>query len=149
MQGTISDLEVQLESKTAELKDLETAAAESSSKMDEMRAKVSSLAMRESELLQETDTLKSASSGTETLQARVSSLEQRESELLQEVEALKSEEKSRIKVSEEKPVHEKDTHELLAQLVKEKTSLQEENCFLIGELTEAKIELAEIKMATR
>ena len=149
LQGTISDLEVQLESKTAELKDLETAAAESSSKMDEMRAKVSSLAMRESELLQETDTLKSASSGTETLQARVSSLEQRESELLQEVEALKSEEKSRIKVSEEKPVHEKDTHELLAQLVKEKTSLQEENCFLIGELTEAKIELAEIKMATR
>merc|ERR1711934_127321 len=47
-------------------------------------------AMRESELLQETDTLKSASSGTETLQARVSSLEQRESELLQEMEGLQA-----------------------------------------------------------
>merc|ERR1712224_435169 len=75
LQGTISDLQRELESKTAELKDLETAAAESSSKMDEMRAKVSSLAMRESELLQEMDTLKSTSSGTEALQGTISDLE--------------------------------------------------------------------------
>ena len=35
---------------------------------------------------------------------------------------------------------------MLAELIQQKTSLQEENSFLIGELTEAKIELAELKM---
>ena len=40
----------------------------------------------------------------------------------------------------------KTSEEMLAELIQQKTSLQEENSFLIGELTEAKIELAELKM---
>ena len=52
-----------------------------------------------------------------------------------------------IQISEEKAGPQKDVNEMLADLVRQKTALQEENSFLIGELTEAKIELAEIKMS--
>jgi len=52
---------------------------------------------------------------------------------------------SNIKISEEKPA-DMDHKKVIQELVNQKIALQEENSFLIGELTEAKIELAELKM---
>ena len=152
----------------AKLTSLERESTEKAEDLAETVLKVTALTATVETLTRERDEARSAAaladSATEGKSSEdgleVAKLQGRVSELESELEFLrlaqengsggaaeKEGEFSNIKISEEAPPGAgKTSEEMLAELIQQKTSLQEENSFLIGELTEAKIELAELKM---
>jgi len=141
LKARIGDLESELQFLQLANEKSESERADESKKGEEWSAKVNALVSQVQGLQSDLDAanakLAEATAAAEASAAAAAAAAQESGEG-------KKAEYPNIQISETKPDADKD---MLEELIKQKAALQEENSMLIGELTEAKIELAEYKMA--